>query len=69
MRVDALCDAMKVSNAERTRLTAAVRRVGVHPGMDRKAMRAALYEQGREAVEDQLVLAAALARAPGRALA
>lgn len=64
MRVDALCDAMKVSNAERTRLTAAVRRVGVHPGMDRKAMRAALYEQGREAVEDQLVLAAA--RGEGR---
>lgn len=59
MRVDALCGTMKVSNAERTRLTAAVRRVGVHPGMDRKALRAALYEQGRQAVEDQLMLAAA----------
>lgn len=64
MRVDALCDTMKVSNAERTRLHAAVRRVGVHPGMDRVALRAALYEQGRQAVEDQLVLAAA--RGEGR---
>lgn len=59
MRVDALCDAMKVSNAERTRLTAASLRVGVHPGMDRKALRAALYHQGQQAVEDQLMLAAA----------
>jgi len=59
MRVDALCDTMKVSNAERTRLGAAVRRVGVYPGMDRKALRAALYEQGFQAVEDQLMLAAA----------
>ncbi|KPP81299.1 MAG: poly(A) polymerase [Oceanicaulis sp. HLUCCA04] len=59
MRVDALCDTMKVSNAERTRLGAAVRRAGVYPGMDRKALRAALYEQGFQAVEDQLMLAAA----------
>jgi len=50
---------MKVSNAERTRLGAAVRRAGVYPGMDRKALRAALYEQGFQAVEDQLMLAAA----------
>ncbi|MFC4725525.1 CCA tRNA nucleotidyltransferase [Glycocaulis abyssi] len=64
MRVDALCDTMKVSNAERTRLVAAARRVGVHPGMDRMALRAALYEQGRRAVEDQLMLAAA--RGEGR---
>ncbi|AZU02959.1 poly polymerase [Glycocaulis alkaliphilus] len=64
MRVDALCGTMKVSNAERTRLHAAVRRVGVHPGMDRVALRAALYEQGRQAVEDQLLLAAA--RGEGR---
>lgn len=64
MRVDALCDTMKVSNAERTRLAAAVRRMGVHPGMDRMALRAALYEQGRQAVEDQLMLAAA--RGEGR---
>lgn len=64
MRVDALCDTMKVSNAEKARLQAASLRTGVHPGMDRKAMRAALYAQGCKAVEDQLLLAAA--RGEGR---
>lgn len=64
MRVDALCGTMKVSNAEKARLTAASLRAGVHPGMDRKALRAALYAQGRQAVEDQLMLAAA--RGEGR---
>ena len=64
MRVDALCDTMKVSNAERTRLAAAVRHAGVYPGVDRRALRAALYDQGRQAVEDQLMLAAA--RGEGR---
>ncbi|MFN3834870.1 MAG: CCA tRNA nucleotidyltransferase [Glycocaulis sp.] len=59
MRVEALCDAMKVSNAERARLTAAFASGPARAGMSAPELRARLYEHGTQAVEDQLFLSVA----------
>lgn len=64
MRVEALCDAMKVANSERARLLAAFASPSASAGMSARDLRARLYEHGQQAVSDQLVLS--VARGEGR---
>ncbi|MCC5980521.1 MAG: CCA tRNA nucleotidyltransferase [Oceanicaulis sp.] len=68
MRVEALCDAMKVSNAERTRLIAAFASDPARLGMTRSQLHVRLYELGAQAVEDQLFLSFARGKARPAAL-